>query len=62
MSKPIRIAVAVTIELTTEQVETLASEYGFGESPAEVREWVKDYVRGLATGSPAAECWTATVR
>ncbi len=56
----------VVIEMTPDQIEGLACEYGLGDGThvpaAELRDWVKGYMRGQAQGgSPAAEYWTATV-
>lgn len=54
----------VVVEMTPEQIESLANEYGLGDGrmvpAAELRDWVKGYIRGQAQGSAAAEFWTAS--
>lgn len=60
-----RIVVKVVIEMTDSQVDDLACEYGLGDgtkvTAAEVRGFVKSYIREHAQGATAADYWTATV-
>ncbi|MFD0851828.1 hypothetical protein ACFQ07_06330 [Actinomadura adrarensis] len=61
-----KIAVRVTVEMTDEQIQGLATEYGLGDGEtvpaAEVREWVTSYFNEYAHQAYAAQFWTATVR
>lgn len=58
ISKPVRVSVRMTIEVTPEQAEALALEYGIETDPASIRTFVNEYLHGDATGSPAGEFWT----
>jgi hypothetical protein len=62
ISKPIRIAVRMSITVTPEQAEGLAVEYGMETDPAALREFVRSEIRGLAdheqSGHYAAQFWT----
>jgi hypothetical protein len=55
-----RIAVKVTIEVTPEQAEDLALEYGL-EDTEDIRKFAKSYIATQAQESAAGAFWTATV-
>lgn len=56
-----KIAVKVTIEVTPEQAEDLALEYGLDDAE-DIREFAKSYIATQVRESAAGEFWTATVR
>jgi hypothetical protein len=60
-----KIAMKVVIEMTPEQIQGLACEYGLGDGvnvpDAELRDFAKSYIREHAQGGRAADFWTATV-
>lgn len=62
ISKPIRVAVRLSITVTPEQAEALSREYGMGTDPAALREFIRNEVRGLADhetgGVYSAQFWT----
>lgn len=62
ISKPMKIAVRMTITVTPEQAEGLAIEYGMETDPATLREFIRSEIRGLAdheqSGHYAAQFWT----
>lgn len=57
-----KVAVRIVIEMTPEQIESLAFEYGLGTDPASIREFTQSYLLEHAQGSTAAEWWTASLR
>ncbi|GAA0284060.1 hypothetical protein GCM10009527_095220 [Actinomadura nitritigenes] len=62
----IKFTLTTTVELTDEQVQDLATEYGLGDGErvpaADLHEFVRSYIREHGQQSPAARFWTATVR
>ena len=55
----IRVRVQMTIEVTPEGADELNLEYGCGNSDAEIREFVRNYLINDAKDCPAGECWSA---
>jgi hypothetical protein len=62
MENTMKIAVKVTIEVTPEQVEGLANEYGLDCDAASIRKFAKEYIENQAQQAAAGEFWTATVQ
>jgi beta-lactam-binding protein with PASTA domain len=56
-----KIAMKLVVEMTPEQVQGLANEYGLTTDVNTVREFTKSYIGNVAQQSAASEFWTATV-